>query len=96
VLIGPLAEEFAFRGYGRDLIMRASGPRLALFGTAALFGIFHGMTLALPLALLGLLFGWLRERYRSLVPAFVAHALHNGLTVGLMLAWPEVLNEAYR
>lgn len=96
VLVGPLAEEFAFRGYVRDLFATTLGTRVALFATAALFGLFHGLILAFPLALLGLLFGWLRERYASLAPAFIAHALHNGLTVGVMLAWPEALTEAYR
>jgi len=94
--IGPLAEEFAFRGYVRDLLAAASGQRAALWGTAALFGVFHGAVFALPVGLLGLLFGWLRERYACLSGPFVAHALHNGLTVALILVAPDFLDQVYR
>ena len=96
VLIGPLAEELAFRGYARDLFGHALGARAGLWLTAVLFGLFHGITFGLPLALLGWLFGALRERYASLAPAFVAHALHNGLTVGITMAWPQILDQIYR
>jgi membrane protease YdiL (CAAX protease family) len=96
VVVGPLAEEFAFRGYLRDLLHDVLGPRAGLWLTSVLFGLFHGVVFALPLTLLGLLFGWLRERYDSLAPAFVAHALHNGLTVGITMTWPEVLDAIYR
>ncbi len=96
VVVGPLAEEIAFRGYARDLFAEALGARAALFVTALLFGLFHGLVFAFPLALLGLLFGWLRERYDSLAPAFVAHALHNGLILGLVMTWPQLLDAVYR
>ena len=41
-------------------------------------------------------FGWLRERYDSLAPAFVAHALHNGLILSLVMTWPQLLDAVYR
>lgn len=96
VILGPLAEEYAFRGHCRDALAGLGGRRLALFGTAVIFGLFHGLVFALPLALLGLLFGWLRERYASLAPSLVAHALHNGLMVGVVLRFPEVMQAVYR
>ncbi|MEZ5962378.1 MAG: CPBP family intramembrane glutamic endopeptidase [Planctomycetota bacterium] len=96
VFVGPLAEEYAFRGYCQDALAALAGGRFALVGTAAVFGVFHGLVFAVPLAMLGLLFGWLRVRYRSLAPGFVVHVLHNGLTVAVMLAAPDILNEAYR
>ncbi len=96
VVIGPLAEEIAFRGYARDLFAEAVGARAGLLLTALLFGVFHGLVFAFPLALLGLLFGWLRERYDSLAPAVVAHALHNGLTVSLVMTWPQIFDGVYR
>lgn len=96
VVVGPLAEEIVFRGHLRDLFTTLVGARAALVLTSAAFGVMHGIAFALPLALLGLLFGWLRERYASLAPAFAAHALHNALTVAIMLRWPDVLLETYR
>jgi membrane protease YdiL (CAAX protease family) len=43
----------------------------------------------------GLLFGWLVWRHGSLLPAILAHALHNGLTVLATLCWPAHLDWLY-
>lgn len=96
VAVGPLAEELAFRGWLRDVAHAWFGERAALLIVAALFGMMHGMVFALPVALLGLLFGWLRERYASLAPSFAAHVLHNAVTVAVAMRWPQVLDEVYR
>lgn len=95
VLLSPLAEELCFRGYLRDLLRSVLAPTPALLLNSALFGLIHGPTFALPLTLLGLLFGWLRERYGNLGAPFVAHALHNALTVTLAVLWPDLLGKIY-
>lgn len=95
VLVGPLAEELAFRGYLRELLRGVAGPAAGLYGTALLFGLFHGVQLAAPLALLGWLFGWLRERHGSLAAPWVVHALHNALTVAITMACPAWLQRVY-
>lgn len=95
VVLSPLAEELCFRGYLRDLLLSVMAPRAALLVNALLFGLIHGLPFALPLAALGLLFGWLRERHDGIGAPFVAHALHNGLTVALAVAWPELLGKIY-
>mgnify|MGYP001566827949 CR=1 FL=1 len=63
--------------------------------TAAAFGAVHGLPYALPIGLLGCLFGWLRVRHGSLLPAMFAHALHNSLIVLVTVAWPESLTLLY-
>jgi membrane protease YdiL (CAAX protease family) len=49
-----------------------------------------------PLALLGLLFGWLRERTGGLLVPLVVHALHNSLALGVCLAFPELMEAVYQ
>jgi CAAX protease family protein len=92
VLVAPLAEEIVFRGYVNDVLTDAFGERRALLVTSLLFGFVHGIERMVPIALLGLLFGWLRNRYDSLRAGFLAHATHNAITVGLTLLWPQSLD----
>jgi exosortase E/protease (VPEID-CTERM system) len=86
VLVVPLAEELAFRGYGlRRLIqadfesVRLSGraPLLALLLSSLLFGALHGRWLAGVIA--GLAFGWVYGRRGRLADAVLAHATANAL-----------------
>ncbi len=90
VIVSPLMEEVAFRGHIRDLLRGLFGPAAGLVGTSILFGLMHGFLYAAPLALLGLLFGWLRERTGGLLVAMLVHALHNTLTLGLALGLPDL------
>lgn len=94
--LGPWAEEVLFRGYLRDVVRAVAGPGAGLWLTAALFGLLHGVVYAPPLFVLGVLFGWLRERTGSLFAPVLAHALHNGLTVVVALSAPEVVGGMYR
>jgi uncharacterized protein len=95
VVVAPLAEEVLFRGYLFTALITTLPRWLAHTATALLFGIAHGPDYALPIAVLALLFGWLRERHRALWPSVLAHALHNGLTVLLVVTWPDILDTLY-
>lgn len=96
VLGAPLAEELLFRGFLQPLLEPRCGRALALAATALLFGLGHGLAYALPIGLLGAFFGWLVQRHGSLLPAIVAHALHNAVTVAAMVAWPPLFDWMYR
>ncbi|GAB4143848.1 MAG: hypothetical protein Fur0037_11590 [Planctomycetota bacterium] len=93
--IGPLAEEILFRGHLHSLLRDSLGGALAIVLGAAAFGLVHPPGTRLPIGLLGLLFGWLRERHGSLLPSVIAHAAHNSITVLVTLAWPESLTLLY-
>jgi membrane protease YdiL (CAAX protease family) len=67
----------------------------AIAATALAFGLVHPPPLALPAALLGAGFGWLAMRSGSLLPAILAHAVHNGATIALAIAWPATLDYLY-
>lgn len=95
VVLAPVFEEIVFRGY----IFCALRTLLPAFVThllvALLFGLAHTLAYAFPIAVLALLFGWLRARYDALLPSIFAHAVHNGLTVVLAVGWPEFLDWMY-
>ena len=79
--IGPAVEELIFRGLGFTLLA-GYGNRVAIISTGFLFGIWHGLLIALPvLAAFGILLGWLRARTGSVYPCIVLHAIFNGIAV---------------
>ncbi len=94
-VIGPIVEEILFRAY-LQTGMRRLIPRIwSLVIVSALFGLMHGKEIALPLALMGGFFGWLRERDDGLFAPMLAHVLHNSATVFVTMGWPELFNEVY-
>lgn len=81
-VVPPLVEELAFRGYILDRLGHLMPARDANLLQAALFSILHCNVAILPSHfVLGLVFGWLRLRSRSLLPGIVLHALWNALVV---------------
>lgn len=88
-LLAPLAEELLFRGLVLPAFARGLGPAVAVLCSALLFGAIHpGFGSLAPIGLLGALFASLAvtSPSRSLVGSFVAHALHNGATLCVVLA----------
>ncbi|MBL8734698.1 MAG: CPBP family intramembrane metalloprotease [Planctomycetes bacterium] len=95
VVVAPVCEELFFRGYLFTAVRGVASSRVAQLLTAAAFGLVHGVDYALPIAGLGLCFGWLRERTGALLPSMLAHAVHNGLTLALTVCWPTHLQWMY-
>jgi membrane protease YdiL (CAAX protease family) len=95
VVLAPLAEEILFRGYLWSALDALLSRRFVHAVNAALFGLVHGLEYALPIGALGLVFSWLRARHDALLPAVLAHAMHNGLTVAITLLWPGLLEMLY-
>jgi len=75
----PLLEETLMRGLiYRRLKLYTGNKRLAMVGSALIFGLFHGNIVQGVYAfLLGLFFAELYENYGSLVPAMAAHIAAN-------------------
>ena len=95
MLFAPLAEEIVFRGYLQGALRASIGPRAAVVAQGLLFGLVHGFAYALPIALLGVFFGWLRERHGSLLAPLVAHAVHNASVALSTLLFPGSLQWLY-
>ena len=94
-LIAPMGEELFFRGYIYRFVGLRWGPTVALWVTSVWFGIMHGAEYALPLTFMGFLFGYLRQRTGGLAAPVLAHMLHNTLTVGCCLLWPELIEVVF-
>ena len=77
----PIVEELTFRGLGFALL-EPYGKWTAILGTGILFGLWHGLIVALPvLAAFGVLLGWLRWRTGSVYPSILLHAIFNGIAI---------------
>lgn len=75
-IFAPLSEEILFRGYVLRSL-RPFGKRFAVFGSAFLFGLFHGNLMQLPLAILvGLLLGYVAVEY-SIYWSIALHGFNN-------------------
>lgn len=85
-LLAPVCEEVIFRGFFYTGLRSKTGVGLALLLSALLFSAIHFDPGAMvPLFTLGLLFGFVYEKTRSLIPSMVAHGLWNGATFTLIL-----------
>lgn len=77
----PVVEELTFRGAGYSLLARY-GRVVAIVGTGILFGLAHGLVLALPiLVAFGIGLAWLRARSGSVYPGMILHGMFNGAAV---------------
>jgi membrane protease YdiL (CAAX protease family) len=75
----PIGEELLFRGviYGA---LRRYGAAVATVGSAAVFGLAHGLSIVLVGAVvLGIIIALLYERSRSIWPAVAAHGVNNAI-----------------
>lgn len=75
-------EELAFRGVIQSTLERVLGGREAWLIQAALFSVLHLTPLAFPSHFaMGLCFGYMRTRSRSLYPGMLLHAAWNALVL---------------
>jgi hypothetical protein len=87
VLVAPVCEEIAFRGYVQTTLALRRRPAAAVAGSALLFAAMHLDPVRFPaLLVLGAIFGWLAWRAGSVWPAVAAHAANNAVTSALVLA----------
>lgn len=92
-ILAPLAEEIVFRGaILRTLLDMVSKKNhwVAIFISAAVFGLIHGNKAQFINALLmGLLLGWMYYRTKSLVPGILMHWVNNTMAYVLNNLMPQ-------
>jgi CAAX prenyl protease-like protein len=96
VLIVPIAEELAYRGYLMrcfggvefDSLPYRSVSALGLMISSAAFGVVHG-SMWLPGLVAGLAYGWVVMRRGSLGEAVMAHATTNALVAVAVLGFGQ-------
>ena len=80
-VVVPFAEELFFRGLGVR-VLAFLGSIWAILGTAVVFGLGHGLLVAMPVFIaFGAALGWVRLRSDSVWPGVVAHGLFNALAL---------------
>lgn len=85
ILLAPIAEEILFRGILYAWIRQIGFPRLALWGTAAIFAMVHfNLVTFLPLLVLALMLALLYERTGNLLAPVAAHGMFNALNFALL------------
>jgi membrane protease YdiL (CAAX protease family) len=84
-IVGPVLEEYLFRGVLLRGLLRNYRPWVAIWQSALLFGVFHmNPAQSLSAMLLGLLLGWLYYRTQSLALCISLHALNNAFAFYMM------------
>ncbi len=83
----PFCEEILFRGLMLRGLVQVLRPGPAILASALFFAVMHDPSARVPVFVLGLLFGLLYVRTRSILAPFVAHALFN--TAQLLLVIPN-------
>lgn len=82
-VLAAVGEEVLFRGVFYTWLRQRWAAGVAIPVSAAAFAAIHGFPAILPLAfVLGLGFGWVRERSGSTVPTIIVHAVHNAALIG--------------
>jgi membrane protease YdiL (CAAX protease family) len=83
VILGPLCEELAFRGFLMPLLMRSFGAASGIIGTGLLFGLLHAPEYGwhwqhvVLIGTAGSVFGWARYKTGSLAAAVFLHSTYN-------------------
>lgn len=94
VLSAPVFEELLFRGVILQGLLRSQRPWVAIGQSALLFGIVHfNPAQSIHAFLLGLVFGWLYYRTRSLWLCMAMHVLFNSLAFVSILASSSPLHK---
>jgi membrane protease YdiL (CAAX protease family) len=83
MIIGPVCEELAFRGFLMPLLVRSFGSVAGIIGAALPFALLHGDQYSwtwqyiVLVALAGMVFGWVRYRTGSTMASALMHSTYN-------------------
>ncbi|AKA68728.1 CPBP family intramembrane glutamic endopeptidase [Clostridium scatologenes] len=79
--IGPIIEEFVFRGVILGGLLKGYDSKIAVFISSILFGLLHFNIYQFIIAFsLGLLLGYIYTRTRSIYLCILMHVLNNSLS----------------
>jgi membrane protease YdiL (CAAX protease family) len=83
VILGPITEELAFRGFLMPLLIRSTGPFVGIILAAVPFAVVHGPEYGwmwqyiVLVATAGVVFGFVRYRTGSTMASALLHATYN-------------------
>lgn len=89
-VVPAICEEVLYRGYVLKAFQKSWSIWPAILVSGLLFGLYHlQLSNLLPLASLGILFGYITWAAESIYPAMVAHFINNGGSVLVGIYYPE-------
>ena len=91
IVAAPVVEEIFFRGLLYPTLKEAGLPRLAWWGTSALFALIHfNLMTFVPLFFFAVALVWLYEQTDTLLAPILAHAFFNAVNFLLLIFQPEL------
>ena len=94
VILAPINEECIMRGIIFRKLKKHMVPIAAIIISAVYFGIFHmNLVQGIYATALGLFMAYLANKYDSIIPSFIFHAVFNGLNF-ILIFLPDVLNDS--
>ncbi len=88
--VPAICEEILFRGYVLRSFEKSWGVTAAIIVSGLIFGMFHlQLTHLFPLAIIGILLGYITWVSQSIIPAMAAHFLNNAGSVLLIKFAPQ-------
>lgn len=96
VIAAPVVEEVVFRGLILSRLGRSMPGWVAVLLSALLFGVCHGQAVWMAYAfVLGVIFGFLSLRARSIWPSLAAHLTFNGIGQLMVELEPAISDPAW-
>lgn len=90
-ILAPLCEETLCRGLMLRGMLQTKAPWKAIFWSAFLFAFMHmNPWQGIPALMIGILFGWLYYKTRSLWLTIFLHCLNNSISTFLTHRFPEI------
>ncbi|MGH2748281.1 MAG: lysostaphin resistance A-like protein [Actinomycetota bacterium] len=87
VLVAPIVEEFIFRGLIYRYLRGKKSVTYAVLVSAAIFAVAHFIPTLIPaLFVLGIALALVAQRYDSIYPAMMLHALNNAIGLTILYA----------
>lgn len=94
VIVAPVFEELAFRGFLFNQLRNVSNPTVTILATAILFALIHFSYLSfIWIFPFGIILGYLRHKYNSLWLSMLVHFIHN--LIVLLLDYHNYTNSIF-
>lgn len=82
VIIPPIFEELAFRGFLFNQLQEIASPKVTILATGFIFALMHFSLISiLWIFPFGIVLGYLRHRYNTLWLGMIVHFIHNLLVI---------------
>lgn len=86
----PFLEEFLFRGFLQNWLVKLRGPKVGILMTSLFFALLHGISPLGALWVVALAAGMMLQWTGSLWAAFGVHAVNNAVSTLLLFADPNL------